>query len=38
MNNMICDDRMDINELMEKIYSMTDEEFTEYLKSVENKK
>lgn len=34
MNDMICDDRLDVAALREKICSMTDEEFEEYLKTV----
>ena len=30
MNKYICDDRLDVSELMRKIDNMTDEEFEEY--------
>jgi hypothetical protein len=36
MNDMICDDRVDMSELGEKIASMTDEEFEDYLKTLDN--
>ena len=37
MNDQICNDRMDINKLAEKIDKMSDEEFEEYLKKVKEK-
>lgn len=32
LNDYICDDRLDVIALQEKIEKMTDEEFEEYLK------
>lgn len=37
MNDYICDDRMDVNKLAEKIDKMSDDEFEEYLKKVKEK-
>lgn len=36
MEKMICDDRIDMSALHEKIGAMTDEEFELYLKTLKN--
>ena len=37
MNDYICDDRVDLIQLGNKINSMTDEEFEAYCKEIEEK-
>lgn len=37
MNEYVCDDRIDINKLAEKIEKMSDEEFAEYLRKLKGK-